>query len=223
MNRFNVYIGYDPRQPVAFNTLAQSIWHYASKPVAITALDLKTLPMTRTGLTEFTYSRFLTPWLSDYDGFSLFVDSDFLCLADVIDLLMYPIAEPGCAVYVSKNPQRRFEWPSLMLFNNELCTELKPAYVDDKKNNLFDFKWANRVGSLPSEWNHLANYDAPRPDAKMVHFTQGIPCWPETKDSEYSSHWFRAFDHARSTCSFDELMGKSVHAQPVYERLNANG
>jgi len=222
MNTFSVYIGYDPRQPVAFNTLAQSIWRYASRPVSITALDLKTLPIERTGLTEFTYSRFLAPWLSSYEGYSLFVDSDFLCLHDVIELLMYPIAEPECAVYVAKNPTRKFEWPSLMLFDNTRCKILTPKFVDDKLNHLFNFAWAEKVGNLPLEWNHLANYDTPRPDPKMVHFTQGIPVWPETKDSEHVKAWFEAFDHARSTCSFDDLMGHSVHAKPVRERL-ANG
>jgi len=226
MNTFSVCIGYDPRQPVAFNTLANSIWRYASKPIPIVRLDLKTLPMKRRGLTEFTYSRFLVPWLAKFDGLSLFLDSDIICLADVVELLAYPMLDPGAAVYVVKN-ERRFEWPSVMLFNNALCTELTPQYVDDSENALFDFKWANRIGELPSEWNHLANYDAPRKDAKMVHFTQGIPCWRETKDSEYAAQWIEGFNHARTTVSFEALMGNSVHADPVYKRLKekraANG
>ena len=220
MNTLSVYIGYDLRQPVAFNTLANSIWRYACKPIPITRLDLKTLPIKRRGLTEFTYSRFLVPWLSRYDGLSLFLDSDIICLADVVELLAYPMADPSAAVYVVKNV-RRFEWPSVMLFNNELCKTLTPEYVDDTANGLFDFKWAERVGELPSAWNHLANYDPPRADAKLVHFTQGIPCWPETKDSEYAEQWFEGFNNARATVSFKDLMGNSVHAKPVYERLKA--
>lgn len=82
-----MFIGYDPRQPLAFQVLAHSIWAHARQPVSITRLALKQLPMTRHGLTEFTYSRFLVPYLCDYEGYAIFVDSDFLCRADVADLL----------------------------------------------------------------------------------------------------------------------------------------
>jgi hypothetical protein len=37
--------------------------------------------------TEFSISRFLVPWLSDFKGVSVFMDSDMLCLADVAELV----------------------------------------------------------------------------------------------------------------------------------------
>ena len=39
--------------------------------------------------TEFTYSRFLVPYLSNYRGISLFCDSDFLWQTDITDVLKY--------------------------------------------------------------------------------------------------------------------------------------
>jgi hypothetical protein len=36
------------------------------------------------------------------------------------------------------------------------------------------------IGDLPREWNHLVGYDAPRSDAKLVHYTQGMPIFEET-------------------------------------------
>ena len=212
-----VFIGYDPRQPLAFNTLAHSIWSHATAPVAITRLQLNQLPITRTGLTEFTYSRFLVPYLSGYDGTSIFVDSDFICQGDLAELLAFPIAFPECAVFVSKN-KLKFEWASLMVFNNALCHTLTPEYIQDRKYVLFDFSWAKRVGELPATWNHLVEYDEHDPHAKMIHYTQGIPCWPETKGCAHAKTWQDVAKQSVSTVSFEALMGNSVHASHVRAR-----
>jgi lipopolysaccharide biosynthesis glycosyltransferase len=223
-----VFVGFDPRQPVAFQVAAHSILTRCSKPVSITALRLPTLPVKRRGLTDFTYARFCTPWLSDYEGFSIFVDSDILCLGDVSDLIGWAYADGAAAeakdtpVYVSQN-QLRFEWASVMVFNNEACKVLTPEFVDDPANSLFDFAWAERVGKLPPAWNHLVGYDEPRKDAKLVHFTQGLPCFEETKDSEYADEWRTEARKSMTTCSFDALMGKSVHAPHVRARMAAVG
>ncbi len=217
-----IFIGYDPRQPAAFYTLAHSIWAHTSLPVSITPLMLKQLPLTRTGLTEFTYSRFLLPYLCGYEGVSLFVDSDFLCRSNILELLMYPMAFREQDVFVVKN-KIKFEWASLMLFNNAACRILTPDYVEDKKNPLFDFAWAKAVGELPAEWNHLVGYDEPNWKAKMVHYTQGVPCWPETKECEHAEPWLTTAQQILTTVSFKELMGRSVHAKPVYERLKKRG
>ena len=121
-------------------------------------------------------------------------------------------------MFVAKNP-KRFEWPSLMVFNNAKCTALTPEYVE--ANQCFDLAWADSVGELPLEWNHLVGYDAQNPDAGMVHYTQGIPCWPETKDCEFSDEWAQAMKETVSSVDFATLMGRSVHAKHVYERLQA--
>jgi hypothetical protein len=216
-----VFIGYDTRQPVAFNVLSHSIWKRASRPVSITRLSLSTLPIKRRGLTEFTYSRFLVPFLSDFDGYSLFIDSDSICLTDIYDLLKFIILKPDADVYLVKNPKLKFEWASVMLFNNSKCRILTPDFIDNNANVLFDFAWTDNIQELPPDWNHLVHYDSPRNDAKLVHFTQGIPCWRETLNSEYTIEWTREFKEMNSTVSFDELMGNSVHAKFVHNRLNS--
>ena len=201
-----IFIGYDPRQPVAFQVLAHSIWNRASKPVDIVRLQLNQLPIKRQGLTEFTYSRFLVPYLSDYTGVSVFMDADMLCLGDIHELTR----EPLCAVSVVKNPIR-FEWPSLMVFANSLCRKLTPEYIETE--SCFDLKWANEVGSLDPAWNHLVGYDTPRDDAKIVHFTKGIPIWPETQECEYAQQWHEEMRDTVSSVSYADLMGRSIHAQ----------
>ena len=178
-------------------------------PVSITRLQLNQLPIKRRGLTEFTYSRYLCPYLSSFEGFSLFVDADMLCRGDLFDL--GKVADHRAAVSVVMH-EKAFERPSLMFFNNARCTVLTPEYVENGRNNLFDLAWAGSdVGALPRDWNHLVGYDAPNPDAKIVHFTKGVPCWPETKDCEFAAEWLAEVRSLGSTVSFQALMGNSVH------------
>ena len=59
----NVFIGFDERQRVSFTTLASSIYELSSAPVSVSPLVLRTLPISRRGLTPFTFSRFLVPGL----------------------------------------------------------------------------------------------------------------------------------------------------------------
>lgn len=211
-----IFLGYDPRQPVAVQVLIRSIYDRSSRPVSITPLVLSQLPIKRVGLTEFTYSRYLCPFLCNYEGWSLFLDADMLLLDDISKL--FDLAEDKYAVMVVKNTQLRFEWPSLMLFNNAKCQKLTPEYIDNPRTHPQSFEWAEEVGPLPEEWNHCIGYDKPK-KAKLVHFTQGIPCFPETKDSEYRSEWNEDLKMCNGTVSWKEIMGNSVHAKPVYERL----
>ena len=217
-----LFIGYEPRQPVAAQVLAHSIWSRASLPVSITYLHLPQLPIKRRGLTAFTYSRFLVPYLSNFEGVSLFLDSDMLCLGVIEDLLIYPVAYATTGVFVVKHT-RAFERPSVMLFQNSLCTRLTTEYVEDPRHPLFDLAWASEVGELPKEWNHLVGYDPPNPQAKLVHFTQGIPCWPETHDSEFGQAWREEAKRSMSTVSFEAIMGRSVHVESVRQRLAKKG
>src|SRR5262245_20677676 len=106
----NIFIGFDPRQQLSYNVLASSITRRASEPIAIHSLKLETLPIKRQGLTPFTFSRFLVPWLMDGKGWGLFLDSDMLCLTDICEIFRRAEREGGDkAVYVAKVPAR-FEW-----------------------------------------------------------------------------------------------------------------
>lgn len=208
-----VFIGVDPRQPIAYAVLQYSIIRRSSKPVQITPLVLNQLPITRVGLTQFTYSRFLVPWLCEYKGTALFLDADMLCLGDIAELFSLKDSSP---VQVVKNPQR-FEWPSLMLFDCEKCWKLIPDYVQNY-DGLFSLDWGSPVGDLPSEWNFCVGYDRPKDLPNLVHYTQGIPVWPETESCDFAEEWHKERRSMMSTCSFQDLMGRSVHI----ERMNGN-
>jgi hypothetical protein len=208
-----VFIGYDPRQPVGITTLSHSILRHSSVPVAITALKLDQLPLKRRGLTEFTYSRFLVPYLCGYEGQAAFMDADIVVKGDIAEMFK----SDGAAVQVMQN-QPAFEWASVMLFDNAQCKTLTPEFVEDEKNVLFDLKWAESVGNLPDEWNHCVGYQEPK-DAKLYHYTQGLPCWYETQGLVEDKAWLEERDLITRTVPWKALMGNSVHAKPVIKRL----
>jgi len=217
-----VFIGYDHRQPVAFNVCASSIMRRASKPVAIIPLTLKSLaPFDRgypkEGLTEFTYSRFLVPSLSGFEGVSVFLDADMIVLDDIYNLVE---DSPVSSVSVVQC-EKRFEWPSMMVFRNLMCSLLTTEYVQTAPpDHLFRLEWAHSVGMIDPKWNFCVGYDKPPQETpKLIHYTQGIPCFPETKNCDYAKLWHKELSWMNSTVTWEELMGKSVHAVPVKERI----
>lgn len=204
-----VFIGYDPRQPIAFNVCAHSIVRHSSVPVSITALKLSQLPIKRRGLTEFTYSRFLVPWLCGFRGRAVFMDADVVVTGDIKELFDSADASAVCVM----QEQERFEWPSVMLFNCGACIKLTPEFVDDPENKLFDLAWAPYVGRMPRKWNAVIGYGKTDPTSKLWHFTRGIPVWTETQGEDEDSIWFDELEAANHTCAYADLMGKSIHAE----------
>ena len=209
-----IFIGYDDRQPVSYNVLHSSIMRRASIPVSITPLILNTLPMKRRGLTPFTYSRFICPYLCGFEGRSVFLDADIMFRDDIAKL---PFND-DCEVSVVKG-SLKYEWSSVMVFNNEKCKILTPEFIDDISHNPLGMGWSKKVGDLPKEWNHLVGYDEPNPSAKVVHFTQGVPVWPETANCEFGNEWRSEMLAMMQAKPWAEIMGKSVHAKPVLERV----
>lgn len=201
-----VFIGIDARQPIAYHVLAHSILRRASKPVAITPLIIETLPIDRMGLTQFTYTRYLVPWLCNYEGRAVFMDADMLCLGDIAELFDVAPARGVCVAPVS----RTFERVSMMFFNNASCEKLTPEYIENQTPQSIE-DWADHVGVLPSEWNHTVPYDGENPSAKLIHYTQGIPIFPETQNCEYADAWHEEYESLKFTVSWEEIMGQSVH------------
>jgi hypothetical protein len=104
-----VYIGYDPKESVAFYTLSHSILRRASAPVMIAPLmqsqlrRFYTRPRGPTESTEFSLTRFLVPALAGYHGWSIFMDCDMLCRTDILELRSYIDHQPDKAVLVCKH------------------------------------------------------------------------------------------------------------------------
>lgn len=214
-----IFIGYDHRQPISYTALQASIIAHSSQPVAITPLVLPTLPITRKGLTPFTFSRFLVPHLCGFEGWGLFLDADILLNADIAEL--FALVDANKAVMVSKS-EHRFEWASVMLFNcgHPANRVLTPDFIENPENaGLHGINWCEEsdIGDLPREWNHLVGYDAPK-SAKLIHYTQGVPAWPETAPCEHAGLWRTQVEHALRAEPWTSLMGGSVHAVSVNGR-----
>lgn len=218
-----IFLGYDSRAALQYHVLAHSIVKRASAPVAITPLVLNTLPITRRGLTEFTTSRWLVPWLCGYRDYALFMDSDIVCLCDVAELFAF--ADPDKAVSVVQHEGRlAFERASLMLFNNALCTQLTPERIQQDPSSLPAFTWCapDEIGSIPRKYNFLVEYEKPYETGRpsIIHYTAGIPAWPETRGCDYAKEWLDEYNDMRSIVPWSSLMANSVHAKHVYERLS---
>jgi len=217
-----IFIGYDPRESVAFHVLSHSLLRRSSVPLSVSPLvrgqlkSVYTRPRGPTESTEFSMTRFLVPYLSDYAGWSLYIDCDMLCRVDIAALgaEMRPQREDALLVckhdYVPKGERKfldqvqtkypRKNWSSLMVFNNERCRALTPQYVNSASGlDLHRFAWVDDrlIGALPLEWNWLVGEYACNPDAKIVHFTRGGPYFPEYRGCDYADEWFTEFESMR--------------------------
>lgn len=208
-----VFIGFDPRETVAWHVLTHSILARASQPVCFVPLALHNLKelmwRERNPLqsTDFSFTRFLTPYLSNYEGWSLFMDCDMLMLEDIAKL--WAMRDEKYAVMCVQHDHQPIEtkkflgqpqtsygkknWSSFMLFNNARCQALTPEYVNGASGlELHQFKWLDddtQIGVLPADWNHLVGYCEPKAPVSNVHYTLGGPYFTEYASCEYSSEW----------------------------------
>jgi len=221
MDMIRIFVGYDNRIPVAFQTLVHSITQRSSLPVTICPINLTNVKhifnreMNSLQTTEFSFSRFLTPYLSNYEGWSIFMDNDIILLDDIAKLWAlrdekYSImcvkhdhapSEKKKFMGAPQTPYEKKNWSSVILFNNAKCKALTPDYVNTASGlELHQFKWLgddNLIGGLPLEWNYLAAYndthEAPVKKPALVHYTIGGPFYPEFKDTELATEWFAEY------------------------------
>ena len=213
----SVYIGHDPRQPLAYNVMRYSVESHASAPVAVSGLFLHQLPISRVGATEFTYSRFLVPWLMDFKGIGLFFDEDQVMEGDVWELFAYCSKLGDWDIAVMQD-QPRFEWSSAIAFNCAKLTHVTPEFIEDPANGMFDLEWAKKIESLPKEWNHGCGMTEPKA-AKLYHWSQGIPYWKETRGLEEDPIWFQAFESMVKSGEWMDFHHNTIHFQPVMRRF----
>lgn len=162
--------------------------------------------------TQFAFTRFLVPYLSDYQGISLFMDCDMLVRSDIKTLFDHMDGDDVMCVkhvYTPKSETKFLgqeqttykykNWSSVMLFNNEKCKVLSKHYVNSTSGlKLHQFDWTSKVGKLPRSWNHLVGEYETNTDADLVHFTLGGPYFHEYKNCEYAEEWWQYFREANS-------------------------
>jgi len=202
-------VGTDEREQVGLHVFCSSVWRHASVPVAITPISHKGLS---DGTNAFTLSRFLVPFMRGYKGVAIWADgSDMLCRADIAELAA--LFDPFKAVQVVKHDYQtrhpvkylgqknydypRKNWSSLMIIN---CAHfgwrnIRPDSIADMPGtelHRFNFLKDEQIGELPKEWNYLVEEPNQATDAKIAHFTVGLPVWyPQHR---YADEWFAEKD-----------------------------
>ena len=208
-----VFIGYDQAEPVAYHACCQSILDKCKKPVIFFPIGLSNCPEEfdrprgEKDSTEFAITRFLVPYLCNFQGFSLFMDCDVVVREDLSSL--FEGIDERFAVSVVKHnyvasTEKKFlgqeqtqygrkNWSSVMLFNNSMCKALTPQYVQEAHGlSLHQFKWVedDLIGELEPEWNYLVGEGGADVSAKIAHFTKGGPYFSGYEESEYSDDWY---------------------------------
>lgn len=209
-----IFIGYDPREAIAFHVCANSIIRQASGPVQIIPLALNLLEgyeeKHTDGSNHFIYSRFLVPHLMDYKGHAIFMDGDMIVRDDIYKL--WNMRDATVDVQVVKHDYKtrmtekylgaknedypRKNWSSVILWN---CAsfpnrKLTPEYVMNATGaqlHRFQHIDDNRIGELPIEWNWLPDEFGPNEDAKLLHYTLGTPSFHEFATTPMGDEWHR--------------------------------
>lgn len=212
-----IFIGWDSRFPEPADVLAYSLRKYASIPLEIHYLKLAELGLRRDhdplASTEFTYSRFLVPYLCGYQGKAVFMDNDMLCLGDIKaldDLDMGGLAlrvvqhdyQPMNSVKMYGCPQTNYprkNWSSLMLMN---CAALRLWTKDvvETATGAYLHRFGDipdeQIGALPNTWNTLDWMDE---ETQLIHYTNGGPWFEEYEDHPHAGVWYRHRDEARQS------------------------
>ena len=207
-----VFVGYDPREAIAYHTCVNSIIRNSSHPVAIVpvALNLfRDYTETHTdGSNHFIYTRFLVPYMMQFTGWAIFIDGDMIVRGDIAEL--WNLQNPYSDVMVVKHDYKtrmtekylgaknedypRKNWSSVILWN---CSswpnrKLTPAFVQSQPGSyLHRFSWLDdaRIGELPIEWNWLPDEFGENNDAKLLHYTLGTPCFTEFANTPQADEW----------------------------------
>lgn len=219
---FKIFVGYDPREDLAYEVCRHSILKRASIPVEV--IPIKQSELRKNGLywrergqlesTEFSFSRFLTPHLANFEGWAMFVDCDFLYLTDIKELR--DLVDDKYAImcvqhdYTPKETTKmdgavqtvypRKNWSSMVLYN---CSHpknkvLTPEVVNSQTGAfLHRFQWLedHEIGSVPFVWNFLVGHnkvDEKNPVStypKAIHYTLGGPWFDAWKNCDFAELW----------------------------------
>ena len=219
----NVFVGYDSREDIAWQVCRHSLLRHADNNVnaiplrqsALRELGLYRRPIDQGASTEFSLTRFLTPYLSAQRGWVIFCDCDFLFTTDIRRVLqgldrskaVYCVQHDYVPAYDVKMDGKRQvsyprkNWSSFILFNcdhpdvraltPDVVNSATPAY-------LHRFEWVrsdDAIGALDLDWNFLeGEYPEPLRTPRVIHYTNGGPWFEEWRNCGYADLWLHERD-----------------------------
>jgi len=212
----DIVVGFDQKESVAYHTFAQSVIENSTIPTRFMPLNIGSLTnykeTHKDGSNDFIYSRFLVPYLMNFNGWAIYADGDMVCLEDIKKL--WDLRDDKFAVQVVKHDYKtkiktkywgnknedypRKNWSSLILWNcNHLSHKiLTPKFIQQKTGAfLHRFSWIKdeEIGELEKEWNWLAMEYEEKNDINLIHYTIGTPCFEEYQNKSLSSYWKKSF------------------------------
>lgn len=218
-----VFVGYDSREDIAWQVCRHSLLRRASNGVqaiplrqnALRELGLYTRPHDLGASTEFSLTRFLTPYLACETGWVAFCDCDFLFNTDICNVFeglddskaVYCVQHDYTPAHMVKMDGKaqsvypRKNWSSFMLFN---CSHpdvkaLTPSVVNTATAaHLHRFGWVSddsAIGALDRDWNFLEG-EYPKPDyvPRVIHYTNGGPWFEQWQDCDFADLWLQERD-----------------------------
>lgn len=212
-----VFVGYDTREDIAYQVCKHSI---ISKQPSADVKPLKqqelreagwyTRPIDKLASTEFTFTRFLIPELTNFEGWALFMDCDMILTTDIKEL--FDQADDKYAVMCVHHDYKvqegfkmdgqkqtvypRKNWSSVVLWNcshpsNKVVTT---DLVNDEKTTgkyLHRFSWLKdeEIGELDHTWNYLVGVYDDIKKPSLIHYTEGGPWFENYRNCEFHKEW----------------------------------
>lgn len=227
-----VFCGWDPRDITGYNVCRQSLMDHASIRVSFKPLiqwklrrgkifnrpyrvdergQMWDIRENRTFSTEFSYTRFLIPYLCNYkDEWVVFCEPDMMWRADIAELLELTSRQKSliCVKHnhrpvetkkmndIRQETYHRKNWSSLMVINPARNVELTIHRVGTSdKEWLHGLSWLrdDEIGELPEEWNWLEGWSSPDLEPKIVHYTRSLPDMTD-QILAYNDDWWKIAD-----------------------------
>ncbi len=219
-----IFIGFDRRERAATNVLIDSLNEFSTSPLSISLLQ--TQQLINKGLytrardpnqsTDFSFTRFLVPYLMDFKGWAIFMDCDMLCEEDITKL--WDCRDEKFSVMCVKHTHKPTEtkkflgekqtqypkknWSSMMLLNCAKCKALSIDYVNSASGlDLHRFNWLENeelIGDIDFRWNYLVDVEETNQVSNkgLLHWTLGGPWFQEQRlmGGELAAKWFAARD-----------------------------
>jgi len=218
-----VFVGYDSREDIAWQVCRHSLYRHCEDHLQVAPLrqsvlrelGLYTRPIDAAASTEFSLTRFLTPYLAAQSGWAIFCDCDFLFTTDVLGVLQG--LDPAKALYCVQHEYTpyfqvkmdgkkqasypRKNWSSFMVFNcdHPNVKSLTPEVVNSASPAfLHRFEWVgdeSAIGALDLDWNFLeGEYPKPLRTPRVIHYTNGGPWFEEWQNCDYADLWLHERD-----------------------------
>lgn len=167
-----ICIGTEPKMRIPEKVLMYTIRKNTSRPVAFFRMLGPFWDDAPTGVTGFSFRRWMIPEFFDHKGFAIYLDADQIVLDDIAKLWTFKdlITSHVWCAYKGKRPLT-----SVLLINCSMCRTWKgiPARLKNKelsRREVMHGKWFHpRPGDVGYEWNHVDLYKPG--ETKLLHYS----------------------------------------------------